>query len=105
MLADTAADTGERALLENTFQRSGVIRLHQMVDETPNIDVKGAGPNTLRISTMQTAQGLFQRLVRREALVDLARAFHALLRVEQHFALAGCFWRSLWLICAGLCAI
>jgi len=105
MLAHAAADSGKRTLLQNAFERAREIRLDQAVYEAANIDVQRAGTNAFGVSAMETAQGLFERLIGGEALVNLVGSVYTFFGRDQYFALAWRFWRSLWFICTRPCAI
>jgi len=105
MLAHAAADTGERTLLKDAFERAGEIRLDQAVYETADVDVKRAGSDAFGVDTMEAAKGLFKCLVGGEAEINLAGSAYALFGREQVFALAWRFWRSLWFIYTRPCVI
>jgi hypothetical protein len=77
VLADAAADSGERALLADFLVGSGKISLRHQADKAFDINMQGTSGDTHGVFALKAAQRLNADLIRAKAQRHLRRALHA----------------------------
>src|ERR1700686_1361256 len=86
VLAHAPAHAGKRTAFQYGFEGPREIRYRQIIDETPDVNVKGARLHALRVYTTQTSQGFLLRLLRREPAIHLVATTYSLQAIEQRLS-------------------